>query len=184
MPVQRTLLISQDDFINRVNLSDEVFERYITPHISVVQDRYIKHTICEKLYNELIEEIDSGYVSEANQTLWDDYIKPYHVYQTYARYLINANAKSTPAGMIRNTGENYEHLSKEALYNLIKQAEEDALGYKHDLIQFLESNTATYILYDCCNYDKDLFSFKISGIGTNCENRGYFDRKNRVYRYD
>lgn len=179
MAIQRTLLISQSDFENRVVFSDEVAPKYIIPHIAAVQDGLVKHTICEDLYNDIIEDIDSGYISSANQTLLDDYIKPYHVQATYARYVANANFKSTASGFTKNIGDNFDYAEKDELKSLVRQAEEDAEMYKRDLINYLENNKTTYPLYNCCNNTGD--GFKISKIGYQCDERRYYDRKTRKW---
>jgi hypothetical protein len=164
----RTLFISQEDFKDRVNLSDNVLSKYIIPSIALVQDRHIRKILCNDFYNELIEQLEDDTVTTANQTLIDDYIKPAMVYRSYARYVATANVFSSASGMRKYLEQDSEPATSADLASIIGQAESDALFYERELYEFLEDNEDDYPTYrdNCkCGKVKSITNFKISKVG-------------------
>jgi hypothetical protein len=180
----RTLFISQEDFKDRVDLSENVLSKYIVPNIALVQDRYIKKILCKDFYDELIAQIEGSTLTTANETLVDDYIKPAMVYRSYARYLASANVFSTPAGFKRLTDDNSEAAQAADMAALMNQANSDAVYYERELYEFLENNEDDYETYkdNCkCAKIKSIGSFKISGIGKGLKDP-YTNPNNPYYR--
>jgi hypothetical protein len=168
----RTLFISQQDFKDKVDLSENVLSKYIIPNIASVQDRYIKKILCKSFYDELIDELDGGNVTTANQTLIDDYIKAAMVYRSYARYLASANVFNTPAGFRKFREDNSEGAEAADMAALMNQANSDANYYERELFDFLNNNLDDYPTYrdECqCGKLKSITNFKISSIGKGCK---------------
>lgn len=164
----RTLFISQQDFKDKVNLSDNVLSKYIIPSIALVQDRYIRKILCDDFYDELITQVDAGTLTSANETLIDDYIKPAMVYRAYARYVSTANVYSTASGLRKFVEQDSEAATASDLASIIKQAESDAVFYERELYEYLEDNEDNYPTYrdNCkCSKVKSITNFKISKIG-------------------
>jgi hypothetical protein len=162
----RTLFISQQDFKDRVDLSENVLSKYIIPSIALVQDRYIKKILCPEFYDELIEQVADDDLTDDNETLVNDYIKPAMVYRAYARYISNANIFSTPSGFRKYSEENSEAATTADLAGTIAQAESDAQFYENELREFLENNEDDYPTFrDNCNCPKPTTGFKVSKIG-------------------
>lgn len=163
----RTLFISQQDFKDRVDLSDNILSKYIVPSIALVQDRYIKKILCKLFYDELIAQIDASTLTAANDTLVDDYIKPAMVYRSYARYLANSNVFSTPSGFRKYKEENSDTAEVADMQALMNQANSDAAYYERELIDYLENNEDDYPTFrDNCKCGPKISSgFKITSIG-------------------
>lgn len=182
----RTLFISQEDFKDRVDLSDNVLSKYIIPNIAMVQDRYIRKIICKDFYDELITQIDGGTLTADNQTLVDDYIKPAMVFRSYSRYLPTANTFSTPAGFRRFRDDNSESAEAADMQASINQANSDSNFYEKELYDFLENNLDDYPTYrDNCKCAKKVLSgFKITSIGKGYPKDPYTNPNNPYYLDD
>jgi hypothetical protein len=176
----RTLLISQEDFNERVDLSANILSKYVIPNIALVQDRYLKKILCKDFYDEIIYQVENEALTTANETLLDDYIKPAMVYRAYARYLGTANVFSTPSGHRKYVEENSEAATPADMALPIKQAESDALYYETQLEEYLENNQDDYETWrdECSCLKKTITSFKISKIG-----KGY-NKKNSIINSD
>lgn len=180
----RTLFISQEDFRDRVDLSDNVLSKYIVPNIALVQDRYIKKILCKAFYDELITQIDAGTLTVVNEALRDDYIKPSMVYRSYARYLASSNVFSTPAGFRRFRDENSETAEVADMQALMNQANSDANYYEKELFDYLENNEDDFPTYrdNCkCSKIKGVEGFKISSIGKGYPKDPYTNPNNPYY---
>jgi hypothetical protein len=180
----RTLFISQEDFKDRVDLSDNVLSKYIIPNIASVQDRYIKKILCKDFYDELIAQIDAGTLTTANETLIDDHIKPAMVFRSYARYLATANIFSTPAGFRKFREDNSDAAEAADMSAFLNQANSDATYYERELYEFLENNKDDYPTYrdECnCGNIKSVTNFKISAIGVGYKKDPYKNPNNPFY---
>lgn len=165
----RTLYISQQDFKDRVDLSENVISKYIVPHIGLVQDKYISNIICEVFNSELITQIENSTLTSANSTLVNDYIKPAMVYRSYARYVSRANVYSTPSGFRKFRDDNSDAASSEELRSIIDIAESDAAFYERKLYDYLQNNLELYPTYrdNCsCVSSSTLAGIKISKVSS------------------
>lgn len=171
----RFIFITPDDYKNRVDISNNVNPRYVIPYAALAQDKSLKGILCNDLYAELEEQSINNTLTDANQTLIDDYIKPFLVFKTYERYLAYANYKSTPAGIASTKGEDYELASDAAISMMIRQASDDAKYYENNLRLFLDDNKDTYPLWrDNCQCEKERTgSFSITSVG------GKYNKKDR-----
>ncbi|HET6224670.1 MAG TPA: hypothetical protein VFF27_00230 [Bacteroidia bacterium] len=180
----RTLFISQEDFKERVDLSDNVLSKYIIPNIASVQDRYIKKILCKDFYDELIYQIDNDSLTTENETLVDDYIKPAMVFRSYARYLATANVYSTPSGFRKFKEDNSDSADAADMAAFLNQANSDATFYERELFEFLENNLDDYATYrdECkCSNIKSITNFKISAIGAGYKKDPYKNPNNPFY---
>lgn len=174
----RQLFINSEDFKNRVDISENVEARYLTPYIGLSQDRYLKIIICKEFYTEIETQLIDDTLTTANRALLDDYIKPALVYRTYERYLTYANYKSTPAGIRVLSDEDSTAADTRAVENMSKLAASDAVYYEGVLSQFLEDNKDDYPTWrdNCkCVDSPSTSDFKISSIGKGKKTKGYFD---------
>jgi hypothetical protein len=180
----RTLFISQEDFKDRVDLSDNVLSKYIIPNIASVQDRYIKKILCKDFYDELIVQIDNSSLTTANDTLVEDYIKPAMVFRSYARYLATANIFSTPSGFRKFREDNSDSAEAADMSAFLNQANSDATFYERELFEYLENNLDDYPTYrdECkCSNIKALSNFKITAIGSGYKKDFYKNPNNPYY---
>src|SRR5689334_4844066 len=114
----RILFISTSDFRERVDLTPNILDKYIVPNIALIQDRYIKKVLCKDFYNELLDQVENNTLTTANETLMNDYIKPYMVYRAYARYIAGANVFSTASGFRKYIEDNSESASREDMSSI------------------------------------------------------------------
>lgn len=177
----RYIFITPDDYKNRVDISENVNPRYVIPYAAVAQDRYLKGILCNDLYAELEEQSINDTLTTANETLINDYIKPFLVFKTYENYLAYANYKSTPAGIISTKGEDYELVSDAGRNIMIRDTASNAKYYEGVLRKYLEDNKDTFTqwrdqCYSCNDHGNG--SFKITSVG------GKYNKKDRKNKND
>ena len=160
----KQLLLNKDDFTYWVDLSQNIKEEQLNPHILDAQLRTLKGTMCSSLYDEVYTEFLADTLTSENQTLLDDYIIPLLVFASYVNYLTTAGKRSTATGMVKVVGDNTEQITRDELKDIISENKEKKSYYQNALSDFLDNNTDTYPLYeDCCKKQKA--GFNITSIG-------------------
>ena len=155
----RQLLITKDDFTYWVDLSKQIEQEQLNPHILDAQMRMLKGTICPSLYEEIYSEFLSDTLTSDNQNLFDEYITPFLVFASYGNYLTSAGKRSTNTGIVKVVGTNTEQVTREELKDLIADNDGKINSYQNALSSFLQSNTDIYPLFlDCCKTQKAGFN--------------------------
>lgn len=144
-------LISFDDFIGRVPVSEEMDSNELTPFIDTVQRAYLPKLICPALYQEIITEKLQGYFTPANETLVDDYIKDYLVHKTWSKFVLHTNFKHTPSGFVVFRGDEWgESIDDKGRAELIQDSRSTALYFEQSMVGFLDSNADDYPNFKTC----------------------------------
>ena len=157
------LLINKDDFCNWVDLSRNIKQERLFPHIIDAQIRIVAPAICQSVYEEVLEQFESHTLTPENQSLLKDYIVPLEVFASYVNYLSAAGKVSTATGMVKIIGDNKEQVTREELKDLIEDNKNKRLYYENRVVNYLKCNKETYPLYsNCCKPKKTGFS--ITGI--------------------
>jgi len=163
----RISLITPEELYDWVDAALEIDADKLTRNILVAQDRFIKPILGKPLYDELISQVEGETITSDFQLLLDN-IQPLLAFRTYGRYLNGANIDSTEKGLRTWREDNSDVISDKRLGELISQADQDALGYEKDLLNFLCANKACYLpFYDSCNCSDVVsgYGFKITSVG-------------------
>jgi len=179
----RQLFLNKDDFIYWVDLSKNIKEEQLNPHILDAQMRVLKGTMCGTLYNEVYTQFLDDTLTPENKILLDDYMTPLLVFASYVNYLTTAGKRSTVTGMVKIVGDNTEQITREELKDIIAENKEKRAYYQNALSDFLSNNTDDYPLFlDCCNTQKS--GINITSISKKntynkyaSRNRGYYNDK-------
>jgi len=158
------LLLNKDDFTYWVDLSQNIEEKQLNPHILDAQIRVVKGTMCSSLYDEVYTQFLDDTLTAENQTLLNDYVNPLLVFASYVNYLTTAGKRSTATGMVKVVGDNLEQITRDELKDIITENKEKKSYYQNALSDFLYNNKDVYPLYeDCCKTQKA--GFNITSIG-------------------
>ena len=154
----KKLLLNIDDFIYWADLSKNIKEKQLNPHIIDAQVRFVEGSICSSLYDEVYDQFLNDSLTSQNEVLFKDYIIPLLVFASYVNYLVSAGKRSTESGMIKLVGDNLEHITRDELKELVSENKEKRSFYQNRVSDFLKNNTDTYPLFkDCCKTQKSGF---------------------------
>lgn len=150
-------LISIDDFKRKADLSQNLHTDKLKACIGIIQEQYAVKLLCRDLYDEIISQIETPPMSDANTALLP-YIKDFLIYKTYARYTVGANLLATPAGFRVSANAIDEPASAADMENIRSQANQDANFYQEQLLNFLIENEDDYPLWknSTCNCNSNL----------------------------
>lgn len=173
-----SLLINKDDFINWTELSPNINKDKLNPHILDAQIRLVSPSVCDALYQEILTQFDNDSLTVLNETLLEDYIKPFLVMASYVNYLTTAGKVSTPTGMVKVIGDSTDQITRDELKDILKDYKAKRDFYQNRVINFLECNTTDYPLFNnCCKPKKSNFSITT----VESRKRRYYKELDRYY---
>jgi len=164
------------DYVKQTSpIIDDVENTLITSHILEAQNIDLQHCIGEGLYQYLIDKLETFTPGADVETilgttyynLFDNYIKPFLVYQTIYYSFYDLYAKVTAKGLVNQTSTNSHTTDLKILENLRKEYKIKAEHYRDSMIHFLNTNGTDYPEFkdDCddCNdtYISPLYIGKI-----------------------
>lgn len=150
------LLISKSDFDDYVDLSTNLADRYINPHIRSAQREVIKPILCEDMYDELVSQNDADALTYENADLYD-YVKECLIFYAYKEYLVFSQKRTTPHGVVKKRSDQSDQVTGEELGDLINYIDSKCKFYEGELRKFLKDNEDDYPLWrdSDCNCDKN-----------------------------
>ena len=117
-----TLLISEAKVRAFSDVNESVDDSLMVNAIREAQDIVIQPIIGTKLYNVLIEKIDTNSISGSYQTLVDDYIQPALIYASLYNITENVYVRTRNNGLLTPTGgENSVNVDK-TMYDTKRQS--------------------------------------------------------------
>jgi len=141
-------LISIPDFAGRCDLSGNIDEKYINPHILKAQEQFLKPLIGTDFYSSLLDQFESGYFSNAEiETMFNEYLKPYLIYLSYSLYLPHSKAFMTGYGPVVMTESNSEQISDRLLSIMADEARNSYQFWQAELIRYICDNISSFELY-------------------------------------
>jgi len=164
-----TYILDISDFTDRADITANIQTQKLKTYLGVIQEQYALKILCKALYDQLLVEIAADTLTDANTALLP-FVKDYLIYKTYARYLLNANAMSTPAGIRVQVDATSDPASDKFVAELMRQAGNDANFYQDQLADFLDCNSTDYPLWedticDCRRQNRTLKGNSFSKIG-------------------
>lgn len=146
-----------------VNVSDKKYQMCL----KLAQDQ-MKVVLGPEFYDQIYTQYDSqnDTFTPANATLYENHIKDYLAWETYAQYMMFAQNDSTPTGIRKFTEEHSTILTDIQTHaherNVSKKAEE----YRNAMINFLKeaqaNDSTAYPLFSGCH--KQEMSWGISSV--------------------
>ncbi len=148
----RVLLLSEKTLKQNSIVNNNVDGMYILPAIEYAQDAGLQPLIGTKLYNKLMDLVESG-ITEATdyKYLLDEYVTPYLVNKVTADIQIPLVYKLRNQGVVQNTGENTYVPSLKDMQYVIQNYENKANFYGNRLSDYLRANRMKYPEY--CSVD-------------------------------
>jgi hypothetical protein len=130
-------------------------EALIEPHIIKSQIKYIKDSIGEDLYDDLVESYDTtATVTLAELNLIQDYIQPALARFVTFEALPFIRQNITSAGVVLNNPE-FSDQSSSADFGMLRSAIlSDAEFYRNLLVEYLKDNETDWPLFENCDYKK------------------------------
>ena len=114
-----------------------------------VQYNSLRPTIGDDFYDDLIASMPDNTLTTAEQSLIDDYIKPYLLPVTYAQVLPDIVYNSSSQGIMLNQPEFTSNGGRAGLQLMRETAAIRANAMKERLLDYLCDNTSTFTLF--CN---------------------------------
>ena len=169
-----TLLITLQDFKNRVKISDKLEDKDINPSIIYAQEMHLEALLCG-LYDTIISQKVNCSVESRITYLLDKYITPYLVYVAYSDYLTAHNIQGTRQGLVEINGDNATGADIKRIGDISRATDSKAQAYEEKIRSFLKDNN-TYPEYDCkCNEYDALYGFSFSYIGKDLNENPLFE---------
>jgi hypothetical protein len=157
------LLITQSD-IKVYRPTAELDDDRIVPFIIEAQNCDLKPVLNDALYYDFIQNFDlndasatytkynellygKAYTYNA-QTVYFSGVRPMLCYYALARFVASNPVHITRFGVVSKTGNQSSPVDPAALRGMINELRDAAISYQNALIQFLETLTTTYTLYD------------------------------------
>lgn len=141
-----TYIVTQDDFINRANLSANLYTPRFKQESGIEQERFAVKILCSALYDQLLIEIASDTLTANNNALMP-FLKDYLVFKIYSSYLVDGNLLATASGMRTQIDSTSEKATEEEMARAISKAQSRANFYEQKLLNFLECNKDNYPLW-------------------------------------
>lgn len=174
-----TKLITLSDITSVKSISLNVNEvKQLTPHILEAQNFDLRQFLGDELYLDLIADyvsspslvlyadlFNGGSYNYGGQTYYNDGLKMFLIYSTYARYTANSNIISTATGFVQKTNEYSDGISEKTISRLITQARSGAESCENSIRYFLQRNSSIYPLYKCNKQNKTTNGFTIRRVG-------------------
>lgn len=159
-----TKLINYQYLRNEADLSQNIPDKELDNPIKRSQEM-LEMLIGDALYAEIVGQFPNSFTA-ANTTLFP-YIKKFLAWQAKQFWLPKANFKDTKAGIRIMQEDNSVAADSKDMAELIRDAKMWAQTQKEKLVQFLETNYATYPLYPYnCNTNKRTGTgFHITSVG-------------------
>lgn len=155
--------ITIDDFYSRTNIAQNVDEINLAIAIRESQIKYIKPLLCEGLYEELCEQIDSDTLTALNAELLC-YVKDIQVRYAFSDFLFLQPIRITKESVVRKVSNESEFVPFENIQQVGNWWKSQAENYIVPLRKFLKDNESLNPLYggcDECEEESDDLSFGI-----------------------
>lgn len=155
------LLISEDYIKTNSGLNDNVWGSYLTPAIREAEDMRLQSIIGTSLYKTILNQVDNDEVSVEIETLIEDYIQIFLMYQTISDLVPIIGVKLTNLGAVVSNDEHLTNLSQGERDLVQNYYLERADFYAKRLQEYLLANREKYPELndcDCENMKANLYS--------------------------
>lgn len=132
------------------SISKGMEESLLEPHIDISERMHVLDILGDALTTELKSQITGGTISALNQLLLSKYVKPLACYATWFEASPFLYTKTQNKGLVKQSSNNSENLSKEEFLEMYRQPIKDKVAFfRNELVKYLNSNSSSYPLYRC-----------------------------------
>jgi len=161
----RVFLVSTKTLKENSVINNNVDDMYVLPAVEYAQDSGLQPLLGTKLYNRLMDLVESGITEENDyKYLLDEYITPYLINKVTADIQIPLSFKLRNQGVIQQTGENTYIPSLKDMQYVAQSYENKANFYANRLSDFLRANRSKYPEYckidSCADMPSDKNAYK------------------------
>lgn len=158
-------LITKNDIIKACALSDNADDGRINVCIGQSQNG-LRVILCKDFYNQLITEFNNEAYTGLNETLVEDYIRPFLCWLAYEKYILIGSQANTKAGFREHLEDNSQPVTDQRLKSLMKNAYEQSEFYKSLLKEYLYDNENSFATWKAsgCYCIEPKRTFKITGV--------------------
>lgn len=150
-------------FITKTELTQEGFihgnvsSQIVNPAIIRVQDRFLKSTIGRDFYKHLQTAKSDGTLTEMEEYLLEEYIRPYLTAEVEIKVIRELNAQQRNKTVGNGTDANFQKTPANELYRTTDDKKNDATHYRNELIQYLVDYSEDFPLAcpPCKNFSKN-----------------------------
>ena len=142
------LFISENKIKDSTAIGGNVDNEFLLPYIKVAQKKYIETKLGTDLFVKLQNDITSGSLSGAYQTLVDDYIQDALVHWSFYESLPFLRYKVMNNNVVQKNAENSTPLTREEAQDLREEIRNTAEFYTERLIDYIKHNTASFPEYN------------------------------------
>lgn len=140
-------LISVDDLKEITSISNNIQTELLEPYLEIGQGFFVDDLIGEALLTELKNQVTGNTLTNLNQTLLSNYIKPVVAYGAWHEYVGMNSSKTTQKGEVLQSSEHSQNADLNQL-TFKRQALKDKINfYQERLKTYLEKNKQSYPLY-------------------------------------
>lgn len=161
----RVFLVSTKTLKENSVINNNVDDMYVLPAVEYAQDSGLQPLLGTKLYNRLMDLVESGITEENDyKYLLDEYITPYLINKVTADIQIPLSFKLRNQGVVQQTGENTYVPSLKDMQYVAQSYENKANFYANRLSDFLRANRSKYPEYckidSCADMPSDKNAYK------------------------
>lgn len=140
-----TFILSEAKFREFTDVNDNLDTALIKNALREAQDIHLQRIIGTKLYQSILDKIDSSSLTGIYKTLVDDYIQNFLLYATYYESLEVIYMRARNNGLIIPTGGDNSIEVDRSLYNVKRQSTENKMEfYAEKLANYIAEEEAQF----------------------------------------
>ena len=157
-------LITKNEIIKACALSKNADDSRVNVCIKQAMNR-LRVVLCRDFFNELMTEFNTETYTGLNETLVEDYIRPYLSWLAYEIYTLIGAQANTKAGFREHLDEDSQPVTDQRLKSIMKNAYEQSEFYKSLMLEYLYDNEDDFATWKAsgCYCLEPKTTFKITG---------------------
>ena len=164
----KVYFISENLLKSSTNLNDNIDIGALRSSISTAQDINCQESLSTKLYNKIVDLVDTGAITATTnsnyKTLLDDYIQPMVLHYSYYYALDAFLMKVYNVGLVQGSSEQGSPIDVGTFKMMKSNARNTAEFYDNRLREHLYFNDELYPEYELSTTDGDLPASRTNGI--------------------
>lgn len=144
-----TILVTESQFKSITPTSWNVQHSAVKTMILNAQELYIRPLLCDKFYEEIIDQVKNSTLTVANKKILDEYISKIVAWYGLYHYLPFNWARIREQGLVLQNGDTASPVGLEDLTYVREEVRKTAESYVAQLRKFLCENAKDYPNFDC-----------------------------------
>ena len=157
-------LITKNEIIKKCDLSKVADDSKVNVCIRQAMNS-LRAVLCRDFFNELITEFNAETYTGLNETLVEDFIRPYLSWLAYEIYALLGQQTDTKAGFREHLDDDSQPVTDQRLKSLEKNAYGQSEFYKSLMLEYLYDNEDEFLTWKAsgCYCLEPKSTFKITG---------------------